>query len=53
MVLLEAAPQIAEFLLPPCGQRARAGVGPFCPEGERFCGEPVWKKSRAEYLRVL
>jgi thymidylate synthase ThyX len=49
----DAAPLVAEFLLPPCGQRARAGVGPFCPEGERFCGLPVWKKSRTDYLRVL
>ncbi len=47
------APLLAEFLLPPCGQRARAEVGPFCPEGERFCGEPVWKKTRSQYLRVL
>jgi thymidylate synthase ThyX len=49
----EASPVVAEFLLPPCGQRLRAGVGPYCPEGERFCGQPVWSKPRSGYLRVL
>lgn len=49
----DVSPAIAEFMLPPCGQRARAAVGPFCPEGERFCGQPVWRKARSEYLRVL
>jgi thymidylate synthase ThyX len=60
--LADAAPVLMEFMLPPCGQRQRAEVGPFCPEGERFCGQPegerfcgqpVWKKQRSEYLRVL
>ena len=49
----QRAPLLMEHLLPPCGQRCRAGVTPYCPEGERFCGLPVWKKARTEYLRVL
>ena len=28
---------------PPCVVRSRAGNKPFCPEGERFCGVPVWR----------
>jgi thymidylate synthase ThyX len=28
---------------PPCVQRSRAGQKPFCPEGERYCGVPVWR----------
>jgi flavin-dependent thymidylate synthase len=28
---------------PPCIQRQRAGTKPFCPEGERYCGVPVWR----------
>lgn len=28
---------------PPCVQRSRAGSTPICPEGERFCGIPVWR----------
>ena len=29
---------------PPCVQRARAGQKPICPEGERYCGVPVWRE---------
>lgn len=49
----QRAPTLMEHMLPPCGQRCRAGVAPWCPEGERFCGQPVWKKARSEYQRVL
>jgi len=28
---------------PPCVMRSRAGSMPTCPEGERFCGIPVWR----------
>jgi thymidylate synthase ThyX len=51
--LAQHAPALAAWILPPCGQRKRADVTPFCPEGERFCGQPVWTKKRADYLRVL
>jgi thymidylate synthase ThyX len=28
---------------PPCVLRSRAENKPFCPEGERYCGVPVWR----------
>ena len=31
---------------PPCVMRSRAGATPICPEGERFCGIPVWRNYR-------
>ncbi|MGI8476984.1 MAG: FAD-dependent thymidylate synthase [Thermomicrobiales bacterium] len=37
---------------PPCVMRARAGATPICPEGERFCGVPVWKGYEFETLAV-
>jgi thymidylate synthase ThyX len=37
-------PEIGRYVDgPPCVMRSRAGSMPFCPEGERFCGVPVWK----------
>jgi len=47
------APTIGKYLLPPCGLRMRAGTTPHCPEGDRFCGIPVWKQSQDEYVRLL
>jgi hypothetical protein len=41
---------------PPCVMRSRAGTAPICPEGERFCGIPVWRNYRfaeLEERRVL
>lgn len=35
---------------PPCVQRSRAGSMPTCPEGERFCGVPVWRGYAFETL---
>ncbi|MCA9858173.1 MAG: FAD-dependent thymidylate synthase [Thermomicrobiales bacterium] len=35
---------------PPCVMRSRAGSMPTCPEGERFCGIPVWRGHRFEDL---
>lgn len=49
----DVEPRIGRWLLPPCGLRARAGVKPVCPEGERFCGVLVWKKDLAEYRRLF
>ncbi|MBI4388381.1 MAG: FAD-dependent thymidylate synthase [Candidatus Omnitrophica bacterium] len=46
-------PKIAEHLLPPCGLRARGDARPICPEGDRYCGIPVWKLDRSEYVRKL
>ena len=35
---------------PPCVMRSRAGSMPTCPEGERFCGIPVWRGHQFENL---
>jgi thymidylate synthase ThyX len=35
---------------PPCVMRSRAGSMPTCPEGERFCGIPVWRGHEFETL---
>jgi thymidylate synthase ThyX len=46
-------PTIGAYLLPPCGLRAMSQTRPLCPEGERYCGVPVWKLTLDEYARVL
>lgn len=46
-------PRIGRWLLPPCNIRDLAGVRPVCPEGERFCGEKVWKIDIEQYERVI
>ena len=47
----EALPAIGRYVDgPPCVMRSRAGSRPFCPEGERFCGIPVWKNYEFETL---
>ena len=49
----EINPVIGSFLRPPCNQRKWAGHPPYCPEGERYCGVPVWQMSPADYQRVI
>jgi thymidylate synthase ThyX len=46
-------PGIGKWLLPPCGLRAASQRSPVCPEGVRFCGTPVWRLKKDDYLRVL
>jgi len=46
-------PEIGRFLLPPCGHRLLAGKKPYCPEGDRYCGIPVWKLDLEEYKRLI
>jgi thymidylate synthase ThyX len=46
-------PQIAEWIGPPCWARKRAKQTPYCPEGERFCGVPVWNLPIEKYERVI
>jgi flavin-dependent thymidylate synthase len=46
-------PTIASYLLPPCGLRHLAKTKPICPEGDRYCGVPVWKLSIDQYARVI
>ncbi len=46
-------PRLGRWLQPPCTQRARAGVKPPCPEGNRYCGVPVWRLERDAYQRRI
>lgn len=40
----EVHPIIGRFVDgPPCVMRSRADTRPVCPEGERYCGIPVWR----------
>lgn len=46
-------PTLGQFLLPPCGNRLLAGRKPYCPEGDRYCGIPVWKLDLERYERLI
>lgn len=46
-------PRIGNYLLPPCTLRDMAGTRPICPEGDRFCGEKVWRLDIDEYERLI
>ena len=47
----EALPRIGSYVDgPPCVMRSRAKTSPICPEGERFCGIPVWRNYRFDEL---
>lgn len=49
----EVHPRLGRFLLPPCSIRERGGKKPYCPEGARYCGVPVWKQSVDVYVRKM
>jgi thymidylate synthase ThyX len=51
--IAQANPIIGRYLLPPCGLRVMTETRPICPEGDRYCGVPVWKLSLSEYSRVI
>ncbi|MCZ6601875.1 MAG: FAD-dependent thymidylate synthase, partial [Planctomycetota bacterium] len=46
-------PRIGQYLLPPCGLRSMAPKKPYCPEGDRYCGVPVWNQDLPEYTRII
>lgn len=46
-------PLIGRHLYAPCTLRKNADRKPYCPEGDRFCGVPVWKLSLNEYERLI
>ncbi|MBI4397598.1 MAG: FAD-dependent thymidylate synthase [Candidatus Omnitrophica bacterium] len=46
-------PLFIRHIHPPCQMRFKAHAAPFCPEGERFCGIPVWKLKQSQYQRTL
>jgi len=49
----ERHPRLGAALLPPCSHRQAAGARPICPEGDRYCGLPVWKLGLEDYERVI
>ncbi|MGC8652852.1 MAG: FAD-dependent thymidylate synthase [Candidatus Kryptoniota bacterium] len=49
----EVHPRLGRYLLPPCSMRQLAGVKPYCPEGKRYCGVPVWNLRVSEYSRLI
>ncbi|MBI4354585.1 MAG: FAD-dependent thymidylate synthase [Candidatus Omnitrophica bacterium] len=49
----ERFPDIGRSIQAPCWPRSQAGITPYCPEGDRFCGVAVWKFPVAEYTRLI
>ena len=49
----DVAPCLARHIAAPCTLRQAAGIKPFCPEGDRYCGVPVWKLGVEDYKRLL
>ncbi|MSR46449.1 MAG: FAD-dependent thymidylate synthase [Planctomycetes bacterium] len=46
-------PRIGAQLGAPCLLRMQGGVTPYCPEGDRYCGVPVWKLALEQYERTI
>lgn len=46
-------PNIGKYLLPPCGIRKLSKSSPICPEGDRYCGVPVWRLTIDDYERTI
>lgn len=49
----EVHPSLARHIHAPCTLRREAGAAPFCPEGARFCGVPVWKMELGQLRRII
>jgi flavin-dependent thymidylate synthase len=45
-------PEIGRHLAPPCVGRFQANIKPTCPEGKRFCGVQVYRKTMSEIERT-
>ncbi|MGH2534196.1 MAG: FAD-dependent thymidylate synthase [Thermomicrobiales bacterium] len=49
----EVHPTIGRYVDgPPCVMRSRSAAKPICPEGERYCGIPVWREYQFEELEA-
>ena len=46
-------PMLGQYIHAPCTLRKQAGITPFCPEGPRYCGVPVWKMQLEEFQRLI
>ncbi len=51
--IAQVDPRIGAHLGAPCLLRLRGGVTPYCPEGDRYCGVPVWKLALDRYERTI
>jgi thymidylate synthase ThyX len=49
----EVHPAIGRYIGAPCHLRLASGTRPYCPEGSRYCGVPVWKLTISEMERLL
>lgn len=46
-------PLLGRYFGAPCWMRKTAGVRPFCPEGDRYCGVTVWTLPVSAYRRLI
>ena len=46
-------PRLTQYIAAPCTLRQLGGEKPYCPEGDRFCGVPVWKLDVDDYARLI
>ena len=46
-------PLLTRHIHAPCMLRKDAGITPFCPEGSRFCGVPVWNQPLEAFQRLI
>jgi thymidylate synthase ThyX len=53
MQVREVEPTVGALIGPPCWTRLRGGQTPYCPEGDRFCGVPVWGMDLSDYERLI
>ncbi len=48
-----AHPELGRWIKAPCYVRKLAGVKPFCPEGDHYCGVAVWNLEIDQYRRTV
>lgn len=53
MQVANVHPQLVRHIRPPCTLRMQAKITPFCPEGPRYCGVPVWKLEPEQMERLI
>ena len=53
MQVRQVSPGLMEHIAAPCALRQGAGVKPFCPEGDRYCGVRVWSMPVESYTRLI
>jgi thymidylate synthase ThyX len=46
-------PLLTQHIQPPCTLRKEAKLSPFCPEGPRYCGVPVWNLDLPQFERLI